>query len=113
MAMTQQERDARRKAKEDLMGAEEMRIKAWNGEKQMVREIMDWLDDTEQASVIQISVRHMHSLGREGARKAVKELRARHKFVVSESVATDFHTKSLAMIQQDPGDEIEAPASNS
>lgn len=94
------------------MGAEELRIKAMAGEKQMVRELMKWLDDTEQASVVLTSVRHMHSLGPEGVREARDKLRARHKFVISESVAADFHAKSIAMIQQDPGDEIEAPANS-
>ena len=110
MAMTQQERDAKRRAKEARMGAEEMRIKAVAGEKQMVRELMEWLDDTEQASVILTSVRYMHSLGPEGAREAVKKLRARHKFVISENVAREFEAKSLLMIQQDPGDEVIRPA---
>ncbi|MCO8161033.1 hypothetical protein NJC38_02565 [Pseudomonas sp. 21LCFQ010] len=109
MGMTQQERDAKRRAKEARMGAEELRIKVMAGEKQMAREIMEWLDDTEQASVILTSVRYMHSLGPEGVREAVKNLRARHKFVISENVAADFHAKSLLMIQQDQGDEIEAP----
>lgn len=109
MAMTQQERDAKRRAKEAKMGAEEMRFKALAGEKQMVREVMEWLDDTEQASVILSSVRYMHSLGPEGAREAVKNIRARHKFVISENVAREFEAKSLLMIQQDPGDEVIAP----
>ncbi|MCV4343273.1 hypothetical protein [Pseudomonas capsici] len=113
MAMTQKERDQRRKEKDAKRGAEEMRIKAMAGEKRMVIELMDWLDDKEQASVILVSIRHMHSLGKDGAREARDNLRAPHRFFISENVAADFHAKSLAMIQQDPGDEIEAPASHS
>lgn len=41
MAMTQKERDQRRKEKDAKRGAEEMRIKAMAGEKKMVRELMD------------------------------------------------------------------------
>lgn len=107
MAMTQQERDAKRRAKEAKMGAEEMRIKAMAGEKQMVREIMEWLDDSEQASVILTSVRHMHSLGPDGAKEAQKKLRAHHKFVISENVARRFDEESRAELRRDPGDYLE------
>lgn len=109
MAMTQQERDAKRRAKEARMGAEEMRFKAMAGEKRMLCEIMEWADDKEQASVMQLCVRYMHSLGPEGVREAMNSLRARHKFVISENVARDFEAKSLLIIQQDSGDEVISP----
>lgn len=41
MAMTQKERDAKRRAKEARMGAEEMRFKAMAGEKRMLCDIME------------------------------------------------------------------------
>ena len=67
---------------------------------------MDWTDDTEQASVIEASLRYVHSLGREGARKALNQ---RHKIEISENVAREFHNQSLMEIRKDPGDEIIAP----
>ncbi|KAA8689609.1 hypothetical protein [Pseudomonas caricapapayae] len=70
MAMTQKQRDDRRREKELRMGSEDLRIKARYGEKQMARDIMEWTKDSEQASVILASLRYMHSLGPAGAREA-------------------------------------------
>lgn len=109
MAMTQKERDQRRKEKDAKRGAEEMRIKTMAGEKKMVLELMDCLEDKEQASMILTSVRYMHSMGRDGVREAMKAFRALHKVRLTEDVERRFMAQSMLMIQQDPGDEIVPP----
>lgn len=68
---------------------------------------MAWNEDAEQSSVIEGCLRYVHSLGRDGAREALK---ARHKIVISENVAREFHNQSLAKLKRDPGDEIKAPS---
>jgi len=67
---------------------------------------MAWNEDTEQASVTEDCLRYVHSLGADGAREA---LRVRHKIVISENVARDFHNQSLSEIRKDPSDEIIEP----
>ncbi|MEE4675326.1 hypothetical protein V2K57_11720 [Pseudomonas alliivorans] len=113
MALTQKQRDERRREKEAKLGAEELRIKALSGEKQMARDIMEWTDDSEQASVVLASLRYMHSLGPAGAREAMATLRARHAFVVSDSVAQAIYDHGVRSIlnspNQDVDDENEAP----
>ena len=114
MAMSQKERDERRRAKEARLGAEELRIKALNGEKRMARDIMEWTDDSEQASVILASLRYMHSLGPAGAREAMNSLRARHTFEVSESVAREIYDHGVRSVMSNPDrdetDEVVAPS---
>lgn len=51
---------------------------------------------------MQLCVRYMHSLGPEGVREAMKSLRARHKFVISENVAREFYDASVRSIRCDP-----------
>ncbi|MDD0980411.1 hypothetical protein [Pseudomonas shahriarae] len=57
----------------------------------MLADLMAWTEDTEQASVMAGSIRYIHSLGREGAREA---LRSRHKIEVKENVAAELYAIS-------------------
>ncbi len=50
---------------------------------------MEWIQDTEQGSVMAGCLRHVHSLGREGA---IEALRSRHKIEVNENVAAELYT---------------------
>lgn len=109
MAMTQKQRDERRRLKEAKSGVEELRFKALNGEKQMIRELMEWTEDTEQASAILECIRYVHSLGPDGSRKAMKDFRALHKVALSEDVEQRLIAGSMLMIQKDPGDEVVGP----
>lgn len=110
MALTQKQRDERRREKEAKLGAEELRIKALSGERQMVREIMAWTEDSEQASVIMACIRHMHSLGKDGARAALKSLNALHKIDLKDSWSARFDNESRKELMRDPGDQIICPA---
>ena len=88
MAKTGQERSAKSAAKRKERGEEELRHRVRQGEKQMLADLMAWTEDTEQASVMACSLRYVHSLGREGAREA---LRSRHKIEVNENVAAELY----------------------
>lgn len=88
MAMDQKARSAKSAAKRKELGEEELRHRVRAGEKQMLADLMEWTEDTEQASVMAGTLRYVHSLGRDGAREA---LRSRHKIVVNESVAAELY----------------------
>ena len=88
MAMDQQTRSAKSAAKRKERGEEELRHRVRQGEKQMLADLMAWTEDTEQASVMAGSLRYVHSLGRDGAREA---LRSRHKIEVNENVEAELY----------------------
>lgn len=106
MAATQKDRSAKTAARRKARGEEELRHRVRPGEKEWLLQLMEWTEDTEQASVMVGCLRHVHSLGREGARKA---LSPRHKIEISENVEREFHNQSLLEIRKDPGDEIVEP----
>ncbi len=106
MAKTGQERSAKAALKRIEFDEKELRHRCRLGTRRKLEELMDWNKDTEQASVIEACLRYVHSLGPEGAREA---LRARHKILISENVAQEFHNQSLIELRRDPGDEVIAP----
>jgi len=108
MAKTGAERSAKAAAKRIEFDEKELRHRCRLGTRQTLETLMDWTEDTEQASVIEACLRYVHSLGREGARKA---LSPRHGIVISENVAREFHNQSLLEIRKDPGDEVFIPES--
>ena len=110
MAMDQKARSAKSAAKRKELGEEELRHRVRAGEKQMLVDLMAWTEDTEQASVMAGALRYVHSLGREGAREALK---ARHEIVISENVAREFYRQSLIEIRKNPGHEIAQPVAES
>ena len=81
-------------------------MRVCKGEKDWLLALMEWTSDTQQGSVMAGCLKHVHSLGREGA---IEALRSRHEIVISESVAREFHNQSLAELRRDPGDESIAP----
>jgi hypothetical protein len=106
MAKSGQERSAKATEKRVQYDEKELRHRCRLGTRNILEEIMAWSGDTEQASVIEGCLRYVHSLGADGAQEA---LRARHKILISENVAREFHNQSLSAIRKDPGDEIIEP----
>lgn len=106
MAKSGQERSAKAAEKRVQYDEKELRHRCRLGTRKILEELMEWTEDTEQASVIEGSLRYVHSLGRDAARKA---LSPRHEIVFSENVAREFQIKTLLMIRQEPGDEVIAP----
>ncbi|PRA33770.1 hypothetical protein [Pseudomonas poae] len=88
MAATQQQRSAKSAAKRKERGTEDLRLRVCKGEKDWLLQLMDWTKDTEQGSVMAGCLRHVHSLGREGA---IEALRSRHKIEVNENVAAELY----------------------
>lgn len=84
MAKSTQERSAKTAAKRIEYDEKELRLRCRKGTRNVLQELMDWTEDTEQASVMEAALRHVHSLGRDGARAA---LAPRHKITISKNVA--------------------------
>ncbi|WDG77321.1 hypothetical protein PUP68_21640 [Pseudomonas chlororaphis] len=102
MAKTGQERSAKAALKRIEYDEKELRHRCRLGTRNILEEIMVWTEDTEQASVIEGCLSYVHSLGREGARKALEK---RHEIVISENVARMFRNESLRELRKDSGDE--------
>ena len=88
MAATQQQRSAKSAAKRKERGTEDLRLRVCKGEKDWLLQLMEWTQDTEQGSVMSGCLRHVHSLGREGA---IEALRSRHKIEVNENVEAELY----------------------
>ena len=108
MAAQQKERSAKTAARRKARGEEELRMHAMAGTRQALAELMAWHGIEEQGEAMTLMIHHLHALG---PKKSAPLLTPpRHVYDVPQNVSLAFHRKSLLMIQQDPGDEIQIPA---
>ena len=108
MAAQQKERSAKTAEKRKARGEEELRMHAMAGTRQALAELMAWHGIEEQGEAMTLMIHHLHALG---PKKSAPLLTPpRHVYDVPQNVSLAFHRKSLLMIQQDPGDEIQIPA---
>ncbi|KTB99489.1 hypothetical protein AO387_21330 [Pseudomonas syringae ICMP 11168] len=107
MTLTQKQRDERTALKRQKAGEEELRLRVRPGTKQALSELMAWAEMEEQGEALTLMIHHLHALGPVAALRFLQV--PRHEITVSKIVALEFHRKSVLMIQQDPGDEIEIP----
>lgn len=84
MAKSTKDRSAKTAAKRIELDEKEVRFRCRKGGRDIIADLMAWTEDTEQASVIEASLRHVHSLGPDAVREALKP---RHKMAISENVA--------------------------
>ncbi|WP_095107716.1 hypothetical protein [Pseudomonas sp. Irchel 3E20] len=106
MAKTPQERSAKTARKRLANAEEELRLRVRPGTRQALADLMEWSGITEQGEAMTLMIHRLHELGSKS--KALLEP-PRHEFEISENVAREFDRKSLLIIQQDPGDEIQYP----
>lgn len=85
MAMTPQERDKKRRKKETKVGIEDLRMKAGQGTRQALAEIMEWAKVEENGEAMTLMIHRIHELGPEAARHFLSA--PRHEIVVSDFVA--------------------------
>jgi len=85
MAMTPQERDEKRRKKETKAGIEDLRMKAGQGTRQALAEIMEWAEVEENGEAMTLLIHRIHELGPEAARHFLSA--PRHEIVVSDFVA--------------------------
>ena len=106
MAMDTQLRSEKTAKSRAARGEEELRLWCRPGTRQMLKEIMEWAEDKQQASVMTSALRYINSLGPEAAREA---LNPRHDLVIKESWREAFLNESRKELSRDPGDEVLAP----
>ncbi len=85
MALTQQQRDDKRKEKEAKAGVEELRMKTRSGTRQALAEIMQWAQVEENGEAMTLLIHRIHELGPEAARHFLSA--PRHEIVISDFVA--------------------------
>ncbi|RWU21271.1 hypothetical protein DM813_18965 [Pseudomonas alkylphenolica] len=85
MAMTQQERDEKRRAKAAKLKEEDLRLKVRPGTKQALLDLMEWAGIEEQGEVMTLMIHHLHRLGPGGALPLL--IPPRHEITVSPAVA--------------------------
>lgn len=100
MALTQQQRDERRREKAERLQEEDLRLKVRPGTKQALLELMEWAGIEEQGEAMTLMIHHLHGLGRVGALPLLEP--PRHEITVSPSVARKlelaYHRESLKAI---------------
>ena len=85
MAMSQQQRDEKRRAKAERLQEEDLRLKVRPGTKQALLELMEWAGIEEQGEAMTLMIHHLHGLGPGGARPWLEP--PRHEITVSPAVA--------------------------
>lgn len=85
MALTQQQRDEKRRAKESRAKVEDLRMKVRPGTRQALAEIMEWADVEENGEAMTLMIHRIHELGPEAARHFLSA--PHHEIVVSDFVA--------------------------
>lgn len=85
MALTQQQRDEKRRAKAERLQEEDLRLKVRPGTKQALLELMEWAGIEEQGEAMTLMIHRLHELTRDEAVKLLKP--PRHKIELSPSVA--------------------------
>lgn len=85
MALTQQQRDEKRRAKAERLQEEDLRLKVRPGTKQALLELMEWAGIEEQGEAMTLMIHHLHGLGPGGALPLLTP--PRHEITVSPAVA--------------------------
>ena len=67
MAMTQQQRDEKRRTKATAVQEEDLRMKARSGTRQALAEIMEWAEVEENGEAMTLLIHRIHELGPEAA----------------------------------------------
>lgn len=85
MALTQQQRDERRRDKAERLQEEDLRLKVRPGTKQALMDLMEWSGIEEQGEAMTLMIHHLHGLGQGGALPLLTP--PRHEITVSPTVA--------------------------
>ena len=94
MALTQQQRDDRRREKAERLQEEDLRLKVRPGTKQALLELMEWAGIEEQGEAMTLMIHHLHGLGPGGALPVLEP--PRHEITVSLAVARKLQQFSAA-----------------
>lgn len=101
MALTQQQRDEKRRAKAERLQEEDLRLKVRPGTKQALLELMEWAGIEEQGEAMTLMIHRLHELTRDEAVKLLKP--PRHKIEISNSVARKLDQFRISRELRTPG----------
>ncbi|GLO23620.1 hypothetical protein [Pseudomonas putida] len=104
MAMSQQARDEKRRAKAERLQEEDLRLKVRPGTKQALLELMEWAGIEEQGEAMTVMIHRLHELTRDEAVKLLTP--PRHKITLSSSVVRKLEQFRLSRELRAPGLEI-------
>ncbi len=104
MALTQQQRDAKRRAKDAKAKFEDLRMKAGEGTRQALAEIMQWAEVEENGEAMTLMIHRIHELGPEAARHFLSA--PRHEIKLSSSVVRKLDQFRLSRELRAPGLEL-------
>jgi len=99
MALTQQQRDEKRRAKAERLQEEDLRLKVRPGTKQALLELMEWAGIEEQGEAMTLMIHHLHRLGPGDALPLLEP--PRHEITVSPAVVRkleDFRAREALRI---------------
>ncbi|MDD2056570.1 hypothetical protein N5D52_14905 [Pseudomonas sp. GD03860] len=85
MAASQQDRSAKAASKRKAVGEEELRMRARQGTRNVLAELMEWHGIEEQGEAMTLALHHLHAMGPEGSRPFFTP--PRHEITVSPIVA--------------------------
>ena len=84
MALTQQQRDEKRRKKAEAAQEEDLRLKVRPGTRQALAEIKEWAEVAENGEAMTLLIHRIHELGPEAARHFLSA--PRHDIKLSSSV---------------------------
>ncbi|WP_444756609.1 hypothetical protein [Pseudomonas sp. A014] len=101
MAMSQQARDEKRRAKAERLQEEDLRLKVRPGTKQALVEIKEWAEVEENGEAMTLLIHRIHELGPEAARHFLSA--PRHEIKLSSSVVRKLDQFRLGRELRAPG----------
>ncbi|MET3051896.1 hypothetical protein ABXV19_08725 [Pseudomonas alkylphenolica] len=104
MAMTQQQRDEKRRTKAAAVQEEDLRLKVRPGTRQALAEIMEWAEVEENGEAMTLLIHRIHELGPEAARHFLSA--PRHEIKLSSSVVRKLDQFRLSRELRAPGLEL-------
>ena len=111
MALMQQQRDEKRRAKAAKLQEEDLRMKVRPGTRQALDEIKDWAEVEENGEAMTLLIHRIHELGPEAARHFLSA--PRHEIVISDIVARRLDQFRISRELQTPdlalGDDPDDP----
>ncbi|MEB3843944.1 hypothetical protein [Pseudomonas guariconensis] len=101
MALTQKQRDEKRRKKAEAAQEEDLRLKVRPGTRQALAEIKEWAEVEENGEAMTLLIHRIHELGSEAARHFLSA--PRHEIVISKYVEQSLERFRLSR-------ELRAPA---
>ncbi|MBR7519882.1 hypothetical protein PWA60_15265 [Pseudomonas juntendi] len=101
MALTQQQRDEKRRAKESRAKVEDLRMKAGQGTRQALADIMQWAEVEENGEAMTLMIHRIHELGPEAALHFLSA--PRHEIVISKYVEQSLERFRISRELRTPG----------